>query len=144
MLFTNIFISKIIHRKGEGNQAGFMFPKPGGVDTFVIPMGDKSLPQESVGQNPCLGESPHSLSDLQENKAVSGMNIQTVLLFYLSIQGTMPMEFSYTILEIIQGDGEIKKFKSRHIYFAPTTLKPLFQRSFDMVRSTVRVGVSPL
>ncbi len=81
MLFTQIFNSKIIHHKGEVNWVGFMFPKPGSVDTLVIPMGGESLLQESVGQTPHLGESPHSSSDLQENKAVSGMNIQIVLLF---------------------------------------------------------------
>ncbi len=94
MLFINIFNSKTISHKGEGNRAGFMFPKPGGVYTFVIPRGGESLPQEFVGQNPRLGKSPHCL--LISKKIKPSLAWTSRLNCFTSIQGTIPWDFSYT------------------------------------------------
>jgi hypothetical protein len=79
-IFTDIFYSKIVNDKGEGNRSSLVFPKAGHVHTFSISEWGQLSPKALVCQNASLWEAPHSSLHFDVNVAIVCVLDQIVLL----------------------------------------------------------------
>jgi hypothetical protein len=107
VFFFNVFNPKIIHHQCEGDGAGEMPPEAWGMRTFVILMGEESLPEQFVGYDSCLWESPYGAAHFKVHKPILCMCVQIVLL-------TCPWggegEWHLHVFKTIKGGGLIEMF----------------------------------
>ena len=116
-----------------------MFPEAGSLFAFIVSMWGKMFFQELVGQHTSLGEAPNRTSHFQVNVTVVYLVGKVILLGYL--QGEKDERDAHVFVSI-KGGCKVQVFISRHIYLALGVLSTLFQCSFMVVISAMRLPLA--
>ena len=117
-----------------------MFPEAGSLFAFIVTVGGKTFFQEFVCQYTSMGEAPNHTSHFQVYVSVVSLVCGVILLG--DPWGEKGKRYAHVFVSI-EGGQKVDFFMSRHIYFASGVLSTLFQCSFKVVMSAIRVVSSP-
>jgi hypothetical protein len=79
ILLSLILNAKIVNNQGECEWLSCVFPEAGSVFAFVITVWGKTFPQELVGKDSGLGETPDGLAHLEVDVSSDDFGIEFVL-----------------------------------------------------------------